>query len=63
MTKHVSEPYCEGCGINVTIGADLKRFGKLFCSSEPTRQQYIRARQRGDLGINGTRKIRRLLLG
>lgn len=61
MTEQVPQPYCEVCGIDVKADANLKRFGKFFCSDEHM-QQYVRARQ-SELGIEERHERRKMRFG
>lgn len=49
--------YCEVCGIDVRQDADLKRFGKFFCSKEHM-ETYVKAKQR-ELGLEQGSQERR----
>jgi len=47
--RQVQQQYCQVCGIDVKADAELKRFGKFFCSKDHI-EQYVRAKQQ-ELGI------------
>jgi hypothetical protein len=47
MTEEISTPsFCEVCGVDVSPNTDLKRFGKIFCSTDHM-EQYTKAKQKG----------------
>jgi hypothetical protein len=60
MTEELSTArYCDLCGVDVELNANLKRFGKLFCS-EDHMNQYVKARQkRLGLGEEGAEEVER----